>query len=183
MEKVLPLEAPHATGANRERPRGVRRRRRFGAATLIWRDSLLETTCVGWRDREAGLPIERDTINPHRLDVQTDHLDSGAHAVRRGAVRAGRFDRALGAGAPTVAGPALARWSPRPDRPGRTADHLRRPVDPPVRPYVCRVSGAGRSHRPLRADLSRAQTTSNSTSSPEASASMSTPRSNAFTPW
>ena len=33
-----------------------------GAATLIWRDGQTQTVCVGWRDLEAGLPIERDTI-------------------------------------------------------------------------------------------------------------------------
>jgi len=33
-----------------------------GAATLIWRDGAAETACVGWRDLDAGLPIERDTI-------------------------------------------------------------------------------------------------------------------------
>jgi CubicO group peptidase (beta-lactamase class C family) len=33
-----------------------------GAATAIWRDGELETACAGWRDIEARLPIERDTI-------------------------------------------------------------------------------------------------------------------------
>jgi len=33
-----------------------------GTATLIWRDGETQTACVGWRDVEAGLPIERDTI-------------------------------------------------------------------------------------------------------------------------
>jgi CubicO group peptidase (beta-lactamase class C family) len=33
-----------------------------GAATLVWRDGVAQTACVGWRDVEAGLPIERDTI-------------------------------------------------------------------------------------------------------------------------
>ncbi|HMG86310.1 MAG TPA: serine hydrolase domain-containing protein [Terracidiphilus sp.] len=37
-----------------------------GAATLVWRadskDGEAQTVCVGWRDVEANLPIERDTI-------------------------------------------------------------------------------------------------------------------------
>jgi CubicO group peptidase (beta-lactamase class C family) len=37
-----------------------------GAATLAWRagsrDGEAQTVCVGWRDIEAGLPVERDTI-------------------------------------------------------------------------------------------------------------------------
>ena len=33
-----------------------------GAATLVWRDGEAQTACVGWRDVEANLPVERDTI-------------------------------------------------------------------------------------------------------------------------
>lgn len=37
-----------------------------GAATLIWRagspQAAAQTTCVGWRDLEARLPVERDTL-------------------------------------------------------------------------------------------------------------------------
>jgi CubicO group peptidase (beta-lactamase class C family) len=33
-----------------------------GAATLVWRDGEARTACVGWRDVEASLPVERDTI-------------------------------------------------------------------------------------------------------------------------
>src|SRR4051794_7061977 len=33
-----------------------------GAATLVWRDGEARTVCVGWRDIEANLPVERDTI-------------------------------------------------------------------------------------------------------------------------
>src|SRR5258705_6802466 len=37
-----------------------------GAATLVWRapsrSGEAQTTCVGWRDVEANLPVERDTI-------------------------------------------------------------------------------------------------------------------------
>ena len=40
----------------------VRSRELGGAATLIWRDGEVQTVCVGWRDAEASLPVERDTI-------------------------------------------------------------------------------------------------------------------------
>src|SRR5512141_3349031 len=34
-----------------------------GAATLVWRDGkIVQTGTVGWRDVEARLPIERDTL-------------------------------------------------------------------------------------------------------------------------
>ena len=33
-----------------------------GAAGLVWRNGNTETVCAGWRDIEADLPIERDTI-------------------------------------------------------------------------------------------------------------------------
>src|SRR5688572_14393126 len=33
-----------------------------GAATLIWKGGLARVECAGWRDREARLPIERDTL-------------------------------------------------------------------------------------------------------------------------
>jgi CubicO group peptidase (beta-lactamase class C family) len=33
-----------------------------GAATLVWRDGEAQTACVGWRDVEARLPVERGTI-------------------------------------------------------------------------------------------------------------------------
>jgi CubicO group peptidase (beta-lactamase class C family) len=33
-----------------------------GAATLVWRDGQAQTACVGWRDIDAKLPIERDSI-------------------------------------------------------------------------------------------------------------------------
>src|SRR6201989_3089841 len=33
-----------------------------GGATLVWREGDAQTTCVGWRDVEANLPVERDTI-------------------------------------------------------------------------------------------------------------------------
>ena len=34
-----------------------------GAATLVWRDgSVVQAGCVGWRDVEARIPVERDTL-------------------------------------------------------------------------------------------------------------------------
>ncbi len=33
-----------------------------GAATLVWKSGAARTTCVGWRDIERKLPVERDTI-------------------------------------------------------------------------------------------------------------------------
>ncbi|HET9866206.1 MAG TPA: serine hydrolase domain-containing protein, partial [Nitrospira sp.] len=48
-----------------------------GAATLIWRDGkLVQTTCVGWRDVDARLPIERDTL--FRIASMTKPITSTA---------------------------------------------------------------------------------------------------------
>ena len=33
-----------------------------GAATIVWRAGKLEANCAGWRDIEAGLPVECDTL-------------------------------------------------------------------------------------------------------------------------
>jgi CubicO group peptidase (beta-lactamase class C family) len=33
-----------------------------GATTLVWRDGLIQAAAVGWRDVDAGLPIERSTL-------------------------------------------------------------------------------------------------------------------------
>jgi len=34
-----------------------------GAATLVWRDgTVVQNACIGWRDLEARLPVERDTL-------------------------------------------------------------------------------------------------------------------------
>src|SRR5690349_11438076 len=40
----------------------VERGKLAGAATAIWRDGAVSAAAAGWRDREASLPIERDTI-------------------------------------------------------------------------------------------------------------------------
>ena len=48
-----------------------------GAATLAWRrKGTARLTCVGWRDREAGLPIEPDTI--FRIASMTKPITSAA---------------------------------------------------------------------------------------------------------
>lgn len=57
-----------------------------GAATLAWRNGQVETACVGWRDREAQLPVERSTI--FRLASMTKPITSVA-ALRL--VEQGRF--------------------------------------------------------------------------------------------
>src|SRR5829696_3233592 len=48
-----------------------------GAATLIWRDGkVVQHAAVGWRDVEAGLPIERDTL--FRIASMTKPITSTA---------------------------------------------------------------------------------------------------------
>ncbi|HTD61749.1 MAG TPA: serine hydrolase domain-containing protein [Gemmatimonadaceae bacterium] len=45
-----------------------------GAATLAWKNGEVQTACAGWRDREADLPVERDTI--FRLASMTKPITS-----------------------------------------------------------------------------------------------------------
>lgn len=47
-----------------------------GAGMLVWRDGKVETTCVGWRDVQAGLCIERDTL--FRIASMTKPITSTA---------------------------------------------------------------------------------------------------------
>ena len=48
-----------------------------GAATLVWRDGrVAQTACVGWRDAEARLPIEHDTL--FRIASMTKPITSTA---------------------------------------------------------------------------------------------------------
>jgi CubicO group peptidase (beta-lactamase class C family) len=47
-----------------------------GAATLVWRNGEFQTACVGWRDVEANLPVEPDTI--FRLASMTKPITSVA---------------------------------------------------------------------------------------------------------
>jgi len=50
-----------------------------GAATLVWRDGEAQTACVGWRDVEANLPVERDTI--FRIASMTKPITSVAALI------------------------------------------------------------------------------------------------------
>ena len=59
-----------------------------GAAMLAWRDGkVMGTTCVGWRDVQAGLPIERDTL--FRIASMTKPITSTAELML---LEEGRFD-------------------------------------------------------------------------------------------
>jgi CubicO group peptidase (beta-lactamase class C family) len=40
----------------------VKSRSLAGAATVVWRDGKTRVTCAGWRDMEARLPMERNTL-------------------------------------------------------------------------------------------------------------------------
>ncbi len=69
-----------------------------GAATLIWRDGEVgQTACVGWRDIEAELPIERDTI--FRVASMTKPITSTAALML---FEEGRF----------ALDDPIARWAP-----------------------------------------------------------------------
>jgi CubicO group peptidase (beta-lactamase class C family) len=57
-----------------------------GAATLAWHSGNIQTVCAGWRDREANLPVERDTI--FRLASMTKPVTSLAALIL---VEQGRF--------------------------------------------------------------------------------------------
>ena len=69
-----------------------------GAATLVWRGGkVAQSACVGWRDKEAGLPIERDTI--FRIASMSKPVTSSAALML---VEEGRF---------ALEDP-IARWAP-----------------------------------------------------------------------
>ena len=57
-----------------------------GAATLAWRNGDIQTACAGWRDKEANLPVERNTI--FRLASMTKPITSVAALML---VEQGRF--------------------------------------------------------------------------------------------
>ena len=50
-----------------------------GAATLVWKDGVAEAACVGWRDVEAALPVERETI--FRIASMTKPITSVAALI------------------------------------------------------------------------------------------------------
>lgn len=68
-----------------------------GAATLVWRDGAVDASCVGWRDVEARLPIERDTI--FRIASMTKPITTAAALVM---LDEGRF----------ALDDPIARWAP-----------------------------------------------------------------------
>ena len=69
-----------------------------GAATLIWRDGqVVQTAAVGWRDVEAGLPMERSTL--FRIASMTKPVTSTAALML---LEEGRY---------TLDEP-IARWAP-----------------------------------------------------------------------
>jgi CubicO group peptidase (beta-lactamase class C family) len=68
-----------------------------GCATLIWRDGAVDASCVGWRDVEARLPIERDTI--FRIASMTKPITTAAALVL---MDEGRF----------ALDDPIARWAP-----------------------------------------------------------------------
>jgi CubicO group peptidase (beta-lactamase class C family) len=68
-----------------------------GAATLIWRDGAVDASCVGWRDVEGRLPIERDTI--FRIASMTKPITTAAALML---LDEGRF----------ALDDPIARWAP-----------------------------------------------------------------------
>ena len=69
-----------------------------GAATLVWRDGkVVQTAAVGWRDVEARLPIERDTL--FRIASMTKPITSTAALML---LDEGRF----------ALNDPIARWAP-----------------------------------------------------------------------
>lgn len=69
-----------------------------GAATLVWRDgAVIQAAGVGWRDVEAGLPVERDTL--FRIASMTKPITSTAALML---VEEGRI----------ALNDPIARWAP-----------------------------------------------------------------------
>jgi CubicO group peptidase (beta-lactamase class C family) len=68
-----------------------------GAAAAVWRDGMTDSAVAGWRDRAAGLPIERDTI--FRIASMTKPITSVAALML---LEEGRFSL----------GDPISRWAP-----------------------------------------------------------------------
>jgi CubicO group peptidase (beta-lactamase class C family) len=69
-----------------------------GAATLVWREGrVAQTSCVGWRDVEARLPIQRDTL--FRIASMSKPITSAAALML---IEEGRF----------ALGDPICRWAP-----------------------------------------------------------------------
>jgi CubicO group peptidase (beta-lactamase class C family) len=93
-----------------------------GAATLVWRDGEPHTVAVGWRNVDARLPIERDTL--FRIASMTKPITSTAALML---FEAGRF----------ALDDPITRWAPEfsrmrvlrsPDGPLDDADPAERPI-------------------------------------------------------
>lgn len=94
-----------------------------GAATLVWRDGeVVQTAAVGWRDVEAELPIERDTL--FRIASMTKPITSTAALML---LEEGRL----------ALNDPIARWAPEfsemrvlrsPDGPLDDTDPAERPI-------------------------------------------------------
>jgi CubicO group peptidase (beta-lactamase class C family) len=95
-----------------------------GAATLVWRDGeIVQVGCVGWRDVDAKLPVERDTL--FRIASMTKPITS---AVALMLLEEGRF----------ALDEPIARWAPEFEqmRVLRTPDGPLDDTDPAVRPIT-----------------------------------------------
>jgi CubicO group peptidase (beta-lactamase class C family) len=94
-----------------------------GAATLVWRDGETRTAAVGWRDVEARLPIERDTL--FRIASMTKPITSAAVLML---VEAGRF----------ALDDPITRWAPEFSRMRvlRSPDGALDEVEPAQRPIT-----------------------------------------------
>jgi CubicO group peptidase (beta-lactamase class C family) len=69
-----------------------------GAVTLVWRDGqIVQSAAVGWRDREAKLPVERDTL--FRIASMPKPITSAAALML---LEEGRF----------ALGEPITRWAP-----------------------------------------------------------------------
>nr|QQZ49188.1 beta-lactamase family protein [Phenylobacterium glaciei] len=95
-----------------------------GVVTLVWRGGEARVCAVGWRDIEAGLPMQRDSI--FRIASMSKPIVSAAAMTM---LQEGRFALedpiSRGAGVPEDAGAAGPRRGAGGHRPRRPADHLR----------------------------------------------------------
>jgi CubicO group peptidase (beta-lactamase class C family) len=95
-----------------------------GAATLVWRHGeVAQVRCAGWRDVDAKLPVERDTI--FRIASMTKPITSAAALML---FEEGRF----------ALDDPIARWAPEFERMQvlRTPDGPLDDTDPAVRPIT-----------------------------------------------
>ena len=124
-----------------------------GAVTLVWRaGEVLQVNELGYRDVDAGLPMQRDTIfriasmtKPVTVAAAMSLLEEGKLALTDPVAK----------WLPELADMRVLRRSARPagqDGPGPSADHDRRSDDAPQRAGL-RVLGARSAGQGLRADV------------------------------